>query len=253
MNQHQEGCADADRRAFERELLELAPFLRAFARTLAKSPEVAEDLSQNTIVQALKAYGAFIPGTNMKAWLFTIMRNLFYSEHRRAWRQQEWDPKLAEQILAPHAELSEAEATENFRRMLACLACLEQGKSDAIIAVGYLGMSYEEAGNCLDCPAGTVKSRVARGRRELRRLFDTATIGSIDLESMRHATDMVPKTHRLYPIAKAYEDLYGALEPTIPAKPHLIDQQDWREAAAAGAFDERTESLEDLMREDPDL
>src|SRR5690348_18469889 len=76
---------------FKTELLGLIPFLRAFARSLTGNPESADDLAQETLVKAWQSRDTFIPGTNLKAWLFTILRNQFYSDRRRAWRQAPWD------------------------------------------------------------------------------------------------------------------------------------------------------------------
>jgi RNA polymerase sigma-70 factor (ECF subfamily) len=84
--------------AFKNGLLELIPFLRAFARSLCGNPEMADDLAQETLVKAWQARHMFAAGTNLKAWLFTILRNQFYSDRRRAWRQAPWDQDAAERI-----------------------------------------------------------------------------------------------------------------------------------------------------------
>ena len=81
---------------FKNELLALIPFLRAFARSLTGNQEGADDLAQETLVKAWQSRATFIPGTNLKAWLFTILRNQFYSDRRRAWRQAPWDQDAAE-------------------------------------------------------------------------------------------------------------------------------------------------------------
>ena len=77
---------DADSQ-FKADLLDLIPFLRAFARSLCGNQEMADDLAQETLVKAWQARNMFAPGTNLKAWLFTILRNQFYSDRRRACRQ----------------------------------------------------------------------------------------------------------------------------------------------------------------------
>ena len=79
-------------------MLALIPFLRAFARSLTGNQESADDLAQETLVKAWQSRATFIPGTNLKAWLFTILRNQFYSDRRRAWRQAPWDQDAAERI-----------------------------------------------------------------------------------------------------------------------------------------------------------
>src|ERR1700755_2508308 len=83
---------------FKSELLALIPFLRAFARSLCGNHDSADDLAQETLVKAWQSRATFIPGTNLKAWLFTILRNQFYSDRRRAWRQAPWDQEAAERI-----------------------------------------------------------------------------------------------------------------------------------------------------------
>src|SRR5476649_1342434 len=76
---------------FKTELLGLVPFLRAFARSLTGNQEAADDLAQETLFKGWESSASFIPGTKLKAWLFTILRNQFYSDRRRAWRQAPWD------------------------------------------------------------------------------------------------------------------------------------------------------------------
>src|SRR6478752_8932344 len=83
---------------FKTELLGLVPFLRAFARSLTGNQEAADDLAQETLVKAWQSRSSFIAGTNLKAWLFTILRNQFYSDRRRAWRQAPWDESAAERV-----------------------------------------------------------------------------------------------------------------------------------------------------------
>src|ERR1041385_2974538 len=82
--------------SFKAELLELVPYLRAFARSLSRRHEGADDLAQEALVKAWQSRDSFVPGTNLKAWLFTILRNQFYSERRRAWRQVPWDAENAD-------------------------------------------------------------------------------------------------------------------------------------------------------------
>src|SRR3954454_16677230 len=85
--------------AFKRELVQLIPHLRAFARTLAGDPTAADDLAQDDMMKAWDARASFQMGTNMKAWTFMILRNQFYSEKRRAWRQTQLDQEAAERTL----------------------------------------------------------------------------------------------------------------------------------------------------------
>src|SRR4029077_20131837 len=107
---------------FKSELLGLIPFLRAFARSLTGNPEAADDLAQETLVKAWQSRDTFIPGTNLKAWLFTILRNQFYSDRRRAWRQAPWDQEAAERIPGGGNDQAWAAELSDTARALRCLS-----------------------------------------------------------------------------------------------------------------------------------
>src|SRR5271156_726242 len=149
---------------FKTELLGLVPFLRAFARSLTGNQEAADDLAQETLVKAWQSRASFIPGTNLKAWLFTILRNQFYSDRRRAWRQAPWDQDAAERI--PGASEEQAWAAE-LSDTARALTSLSDEQREALILVGAGGFSYEAAAQICKCAVGTVKSRVARARKTL--------------------------------------------------------------------------------------
>jgi RNA polymerase sigma-70 factor (ECF subfamily) len=149
---------------FRHDLLELIPFLRAFARSLCGNQETADDLAQETLVKAWQARDMFAPGTNLKAWLFTILRNQFYSDRRRAWRQAPWDQEAAERIPGSAGEQSWAAELSDTAR---ALSCLSDEQREALILVGAGGFSYEDAARICNCAVGTVKSRVARARKSL--------------------------------------------------------------------------------------
>jgi len=149
---------------FKADLLELIPFLRAFARSLCGNPETADDLAQETLVKAWQARASFSPGTNLKAWLFTILRNQFYSDRRRAWRQAPWDEEQAERIPGSGGEQGWAADLSDTVR---ALATLSDEQREALILVGAGGFSYEDAARICNCAVGTVKSRVARARKSL--------------------------------------------------------------------------------------
>src|ERR1700733_6294397 len=91
--------ASSDDARFKGELVALIPHLRAFARTLAGEPAAADDLAQDALVKAWDARASYQMGTNMKAWTFMILRNQFYSEKRRSWRQTQLDQDAAERTL----------------------------------------------------------------------------------------------------------------------------------------------------------
>jgi RNA polymerase sigma-70 factor, ECF subfamily len=149
---------------FKTELLGLIPFLRAFARSLTGNQEAADDLAQETLVKAWQSRDTFIPGTNLKAWLFTILRNQFYSDRRRAWRQAPWDQEAAERIPGGGSDQAWAAELSGTAR---ALRCLSDEQREALILVGAGGFSYEDAARICSCAVGTVKSRVARARKAL--------------------------------------------------------------------------------------
>src|SRR6201985_771445 len=154
---------------FQSELLGLVPFLPAFARSLTGNQENADDLAQETLVKAWQSRSTFIPGTNLKAWLFTILRNQFYSDRRRAWRQAPWDQEAAERIPGGGQDQSwAADLSDNAR----ALRCLRDEQREALILVGAGGFSYEDAAEICNCAVGTVKSRVARARKALIAILD---------------------------------------------------------------------------------
>jgi RNA polymerase sigma-70 factor (ECF subfamily) len=154
---------------FKSELLSLIPFLRAFARSLCGNPEMADDLAQEALVRAWQSRDSFVPGTNLKAWLFTILRNQFYSDRRRAWRQAPWDQESAERIPGSAQDQNWAADLSDTAR---ALRSLSDEQREALILVGAGGFSYEEAAAICHCAVGTVKSRVARARRALINILD---------------------------------------------------------------------------------
>ena len=151
--------------AFRRELVGLIPHLRAFARTLCGDPTAADDLAQDAMLKAWDARASFEMGTNMKAWTFMILRNQFYSEKRRSWRQTQLDQEAAERTLVAVDDPEAPVALDELRQGLGMLP-IEQ--REALILVGAGGFAYEEAAAICDCAVGTVKSRVSRARRALQ-------------------------------------------------------------------------------------
>jgi RNA polymerase sigma-70 factor (ECF subfamily) len=151
-------------RAFKRELVSLIPQLRAFARSLERDPATADDLAQDAMLRAWRARGSFEAGTNMKAWTFRILRNRFYSEKRRSWRQNQLDQEAAERTLVAIDDPSAPLALDELRMGLAMLPAEQR---EALVLVGAGGFSYEEAAAICDCAMGTVKSRVSRARQAL--------------------------------------------------------------------------------------
>jgi RNA polymerase sigma-70 factor (ECF subfamily) len=145
-------------------LLGLIPFLRAFSRSLCGDRETADDLAQEALAKAWQSRDTFRAGSNLKAWLFTILRNQFYSDRRRAWRQAPWDEGAAERVPAPKGEQMWAVQLSDTAR---ALRQLPNEQREALILVGAGGFSYEDAAAICNCAIGTVKSRVARARKAL--------------------------------------------------------------------------------------
>jgi len=149
---------------FRKDLLDLIPFLRAFSRSLCGDRELADDLAQEALAKAWQSRDTFRAGSNLKAWLFTILRNQFYSDRRRAWRQAPWDDTAAERVPVARGEQMWAVQLSDTARALRNLPAEQR---EALILVGAGGFSYEDAARISNCAVGTVKSRVARARKAL--------------------------------------------------------------------------------------
>ena len=156
--------------AFRLELERLIPHLRAFARTLCGDPTGADDLAQDAMLKAWDARASFEMGTNMKAWTFMILRNQFYSEKRRSWRQSQLDQEAAERTLVA---VDDPEAPVALDELRQGLGMLPPEQREALILVGAGGFAYEEAAAICDCAVGTVKSRVSRARRALQGILES--------------------------------------------------------------------------------
>ena len=159
------GHASTDDEAFKKELVTLIPHLRAFARTLCGDATAADDLAQDAMLKAWDARASYQMGTNMKAWTFMILRNQFYSEKRRSWRQTQLDQEAAERTLMAIDDPSAPIALDELRM---ALRTLPDEQREALVLVGAGGFAYEEAADICGCAVGTVKSRVSRARRALQ-------------------------------------------------------------------------------------
>jgi len=138
----------ADDADFKTELVQLIPHLRAFARTLCGDPTAADDLAQDAMMKAWDARASFQMGTNMKAWTFMILRNQFYSEKRRSWRQSQLDQEAAERTLVA---VDDPEAPVALDELRQGLAMLPPEQREALILVGAGGFAYEEAADICGC------------------------------------------------------------------------------------------------------
>lgn len=158
---------------FHAALLDCMPHLRAFARSLTRNRDRADDLVHDATVRALGAAHQFALGSNFKAWMFTILRNCHYSAiRRRDWRNVPFDEAQAEGQATPATQHAALEFCD-FRRAFAQLG---DSHREVLMLIGASGLSYEEVANVCDCAVGTVKSRVSRAREELTRLLSDDTL-----------------------------------------------------------------------------
>ena len=150
-----------------REIIALLPDLRGFARFLVRDRVLADDVVQDTLVRALGALHQFEPGTNLKAWLFTILRNQFYEQARRRKRETAaMDARFTGDEGAGPQQLARAELHE----LQALIWRLTPLLREALILVGAQELSHEEAAAVCQVPVGTMKARLSRARAALSRL-----------------------------------------------------------------------------------
>ncbi|MBO6784504.1 MAG: sigma-70 family RNA polymerase sigma factor [Alphaproteobacteria bacterium] len=146
------------------------PVLRRFALALARDPELADDLVQNCVARAIERIDQFEPGTNLRAWLFTILRNMHLDDRRKVARGpllQDIDDSTDMNLTTP-PEQEWAVRLREFARSFAELPVADQ---DVIVLVAVDGMSYADVSEVLEVPVGTVKSRLSRARARLRGLY----------------------------------------------------------------------------------
>ncbi|MEE7446803.1 RNA polymerase subunit sigma-70 [Methylobacterium radiotolerans] len=171
---------DGREKAFQASLLGMVPNLQRFARSLLRSHVGADDLLQNTLLRAWRSRASFAPGTNLEAWLFTIMRNQFYNEHRKRGREvQDEDGAQAERMVSlpeqgGHLDLSDVQAA---------LDRLAPPMRQALVLVAIENLTYEETAAVMQCRIGTVKSRVWRARTQLAEMlgYTGIEVGSDDV------------------------------------------------------------------------
>ena len=147
------------------------PRLRRYARTLLRGKDSSDDLVQDTLERALAKMENWQTGENPRRWLFTIMHHLFVDQTRRRSRRGE-NTMLSLDDNEALGQPSQQQETAESREILDALAALSPERRAAIVLVGVEGFSYAEAAAMLEVPAGTVMSRIARGREEMRRLLD---------------------------------------------------------------------------------
>lgn len=164
-------------------LVGAVPNLRAFAISLTGDVDRADDLVQETLVKAWKNRETFEPGTNLKAWLFTILRNTYFSELRKRKREVSVDDTVIEAKLSVHPE---QQGHADFRDFRKALAQLGDDQREALILVGAEGFSYEEVAEICGCAVGTIKSRVNRARTKLTEILGVDDVASFGPDA-KHA------------------------------------------------------------------
>jgi RNA polymerase sigma-70 factor (ECF subfamily) len=163
------------------------PYLRRFARALTSGSRSADDLVHDCVVNALKNADKFEPGTNLRAWLFTILRNCFISEIRR-------DRNRADSVAMPDWAMSGVAPANQEDTLMLCrlrdeLSALPNDQRTVLLLVVLEGMSYEETAEMLKIPVGTVRSRLSRARHALRRSMDGETMFPNSPNSPRRHTE----------------------------------------------------------------
>lgn len=155
----------------QKQILDLVPSLRAFAYSLARNQTDGDDLVQETLMKAIGSIERFKPGTNLRAWLFTIQRNTFYTNYTKRRREP---PMPVEDM-----DMGSAKAGQDWSLKLKivhdALEGLPMDQREALMLVGGAGFSYQEAAEICGCAIGTIKSRVSRARAQLLVLLGSET------------------------------------------------------------------------------
>jgi RNA polymerase sigma-70 factor (ECF subfamily) len=158
------GTSEEGRRQFRQHLLAAIPKLRAFALSLASHADYADDLVQETLMKAWNHQNSFQEGTNIKAWLFTILRNEYFSQLRKRRREvEDADGDYAGSVMTPGGQESQLDMAD----LRIALQQLPDDQREAVVLVGASGFSYQEVAEICHVPVGTVKSRVNRARTKL--------------------------------------------------------------------------------------
>lgn len=151
-----------------RQIEALIPRLRRYARAMARDPVAADDLVQDCLVRALGKIHLWEKGTDLRAWLFTILHNRYISLARQAARQR--DSIELQKYKSDLADSSNQMVRLDLRDLERAIARLPEEQRSVILLVGLEGMGYDEAASVVNLPVGTVRSRVSRGRETLRKM-----------------------------------------------------------------------------------
>ena len=166
------------------QMLAAVPSLRAFAISFTGNRDRADDLVQDTLMRAWVNIDRFERGTNLEAWLFTILRNRFHSEYRKRKHEvEDVDGAFAARLKTYPDQQSHLD----YEDFLTALPKLPPDQREALLLVGAQGMSYEEAAEVCHVPLGTIKSRVNRARSRLTALLDLSSEAEIGPDSVTKA------------------------------------------------------------------
>lgn len=164
------------------EIVEHLPALRAFATSLTRNSAIADDMVQDAVEKAWVNIDKFRPGTNMRAWLFTILRNTYYSNRRRAKREVP-DPEGV--FVGRMSEKPAHDGRLQMGEFLRAFAQLPDEQREALTLVGAAGFSYEEAAGMCGCAIGTIKSRANRARKRLAGLLHLDDSEPLEMTDVR--------------------------------------------------------------------
>jgi RNA polymerase sigma-70 factor, ECF subfamily len=179
MSQPEQRTLNSQSPTLQNALLALIPNLRAFAFSLTGDPDRTDDLVQDTLLKAWDHFESFQEGTNLRAWLFTILRNTYFSECRlRRHMGEDPDGKKAD-ALCVHAAQDGHMDMQDFRR---ALDAVPPEQREALILVAAAGFSYDEAAKIVGCAIGTIKSRVHRARCKLMEVLGVNTARDFGLD-----------------------------------------------------------------------
>jgi RNA polymerase sigma-70 factor (ECF subfamily) len=193
------------RHEFERTALPLLDNMYGAAMRLTRDPSEAEDLVQDSIVRAYRFWDTFQKGTNIKAWLFTILRNTFINGYHRKGRARSFQSDVNAQMHALGPAVAVANSTSQppgpeevvsgqitLLRIREALDALPPDYRLAVTLADLEGLSYKEIADIMECPIGTVMSRIYRGRKALHKLLyeHAREIGIVDESQESEAVDL---------------------------------------------------------------
>lgn len=166
--------------SIQQQMVALEPRLRAFARSISGNPDWADDLVQETMLRALTNINTFQPGTNLGAWLTTILRNCFLSDLRKRRNEvEDADGSYAEALRS----VPEQEGLLEFKEFRAALGEIPYEQREALLLVGAAGLSYEDTATICQTTTGTIKSRINRARSRLAALLSIDSVDEIGFDN----------------------------------------------------------------------